>query len=332
LGDANLRYCDLMIDSSSPQPAMSLPSPSLAKLFSQVLAGNKPIDDLVEAIQALPVEQRFSSDSVSSGLDTSEMPMPEPKLDSIGREEKQIHVTPGATVDLGRKSRCGFGEVIYGEGKDAELIARIIDSQLDCGQNSLVTRLCCEDAELLLGRFPKAFYNSSARTLRVSTSDCKKVSYLDATQAADQIHAAVVTAGSTDRDVAEEVSETLEWMGVPQTRFEDIGVAGPQRLIGALPTLKKASVVVVAAGMEGALPAVVGGYLSVPIFAIPTSVGYGANFGGLSALLSMLNTCASSVAVVNIDSGFKGGYLAGLVANQLIQMEKEFMESIQDSN
>ena len=111
-------------------------------------------------------------------------------------------------------------------------------------------------------------------------------------------------------------------MGIPQTRFEDIGVAGPQRLLAVLPELRKASAVVVAAGMEGALPAVVGGYLSVPIFAVPTSVGYGANFGGLSALLSMLNTCASSVAVVNIDSGFKGGYLAGLVVNQLMKMQK----------
>ena len=138
---------------------------------------------------------------------------------------------------------------------------------------------------------------------------------------------AVVTAGSTDRFVAEEVSETLEWMGIPQTRFEDIGVAGPQRLTNALPELRKASVIVIAAGMEGALPAVVGGHLSVPIFAIPTSVGYGANFGGLSALLSMLNTCASSVAVVNIDSGFKGGYLAGMVASQLINLQRTLEEN-----
>jgi hypothetical protein len=117
--------------------------------------------------------------------------------------------------------------------------------------------------------------------------------------------------------VAEEAIETLEWMGVPFQRFDDIGVAGPQRLRAAVPSLRLASAVVVVAGMEGALPAVVGGHLAVPIFAVPTSVGYGATLGGLTPLMGMLSTCSPSVAVVNIDAGFKGGYLAGMVIRQL---------------
>jgi NCAIR mutase (PurE)-related protein len=129
-----------------------------------------------------------------------------------------------------------------------------------------------------------------------------------------------VTAGSTDAPVAEEAIETLNWMGVPLQRFDDIGVAGPQRLAEAVPRLRLASAVVVVAGMEGALPAVVAGHLAVPIFAVPTSVGYGASLGGLTPLMGMLSSCASSVAVVNIDGGFKGGYMTGLVVRQLQQL------------
>ena len=116
--------------------------------------------------------------------------------------------------------------------------------------------------------------------------------------------------------------ETLNWMGIPIQRFEDIGVAGPQRLAAALPALRLASAVVVVAGMEGALPAVIAGHLSAPIFAVPTSVGYGANLGGLTTLMSMLSTCAASVAVVNIDSGFKGGYMAGMIIRQIEQVRQ----------
>ena len=299
---------------------MTLPSPALAKLLSQVLASEAPILDLINAIQAIQTDSQPSSICTS----TPEKDLVDPldaEVAEMTEAERSVFSTPGANVDLGRKYRCGFGEVIYGEGKEPDLIARIIQSQLDAGQNALVTRIDHSAAETLLGAFTAGYYNSFARTLRVEQHSAERVRYLSSEEAEKQIHAAVVTAGSTDRCVAEEVSETLCWMGIPQRRFEDIGVAGPQRLIGALPELRQASVVVVAAGMEGALPAVMGGYLSVPIFAVPTSVGYGANFGGVSALLSMLNTCASNVSVVNIDSGFKGGYLAGLVANQLIQLK-----------
>jgi NCAIR mutase (PurE)-related protein len=125
---------------------------------------------------------------------------------------------------------------------------------------------------------------------------------------------AIVTAGTSDRPVAEEARETAQWMGLDVTMIYDIGVAGPQRLLAQLPRLRQADAVVVVAGMEGALPSVVGGYVSCPVVGVPTSVGYGAQWGGIAALLSMLNSCAANVTVVNIDAGFKGAYVAGLIA------------------
>jgi hypothetical protein len=127
---------------------------------------------------------------------------------------------------------------------------------------------------------------------------------------------AVISAGTGDLAVAEEARETLDWMGVGTTMIHDVGVAGPQRLAARLSDFQDADAIVVVAGMEGALPSVVGGYVPCPVIAVPTSVGYGANFGGISALLSMLNSCAANVAVVNIDAGFKAGYLAGLIATR----------------
>ncbi len=124
----------------------------------------------------------------------------------------------------------------------------------------------------------------------------------------------VVTAGTSDLPVAEEARETLLWMGASVTAVQDVGVAGPHRLREHLPELDQADAIVVVAGMEGALPSVVGGYVACPVIAVPTSVGYGASLGGFAALLSMLNSCAANVSVVNIDAGFKGGYVAGLIA------------------
>jgi NCAIR mutase (PurE)-related protein len=126
----------------------------------------------------------------------------------------------------------------------------------------------------------------------------------------------VISAGSSDLPVAEEVRETLDWMGVRVTMIHDVGVAGPHRLPARLAEFEHADAVVVVAGMEGALPSVVGGYVPCPVIGVPTSVGYGANFGGVAALLSMLNSCAANVAVVNIDAGFKAAYLAGLIATR----------------
>jgi len=225
----------------------------------------------------------------------------------------------GATVDLDRPRRCGFGEVVFGEGKSVELICQIIQAQLDAGQSSLVTRIESDAARKVRQSFPAAFHNPTARTLRVGEEAAQPAQPLNDDKLATTPHAAVVTAGSTDATVAAEAMETLAWMGIPFQKFDDIGVAGPQRLAEAVPKLRHASAVVVAAGMEGALPSVVGGHLSCPIFAVPTSVGYGTALGGLTPLLSMLTSCAANVAVVNIDAGFKGGYLAGLVVAQLRQ-------------
>ncbi len=129
----------------------------------------------------------------------------------------------------------------------------------------------------------------------------------------------IVTAGTSDLPVAEEARETALWTGAAVTMIQDVGVAGPHRLTANLPLLADSDAVVVVAGMEGALPSVVGGHVACPVIAVPTSVGYGASFGGIAALLGMLNSCASNVAVVNIDAGFKGGYVAGLIAKNAVK-------------
>ena len=238
-----------------------------------------------------------------------------------GSESIQID---NATVDIGRRDRCGFGEVIYGDGKDTDLIIQIIQVQIAAGQSAFATRVGSDALSILAKHFPNGRQNSVARTFVVPATredcpalPCPAPRSIDDSLLDSNFHAAVVTAGSTDAPVAEEALETLGWMGIPFTHFTDIGVAGPQRLLDALPCLKKASVVVVVAGMEGALPAAVAGHLSVPIIAVPTSVGYGATLGGITPLLGMLSSCAANVSVVNIDAGFKGGYLAGLIVDQL---------------
>ncbi|MDV6031785.1 MAG: nickel pincer cofactor biosynthesis protein LarB [Phycisphaera sp. RhM] len=232
--------------------------------------------------------------------------------------------TDRVTLDLDRQRRCGFPEVIYGDGKPADMIAGIIQAQQDAGQRSFATRVAAAVAEQVQAQIPDVRFNPIARTLTAGISEPPLPTPLPRSQDAAAVpapseiaHAAVVTAGSTDAPVAEEAIETLHWMGIPFRQFDDIGVAGPARLLAAVPHLREASAVVVIAGMEGALPAAVGGHLSVPVFAVPTSVGYGATLGGLTAMLGMLSSCASNVAVVNIDAGFKAAYLAGLVVRQL---------------
>ncbi len=212
-----------------------------------------------------------------------------------------------ATVDLARAARCGFPEVVFGQGKTADAIAQIAEKLLANGQPVLVTRVSADQARALEKRLPAARYNRVGRTLQVGT---------DSSPSTLVGHVAVITAGTSDLPVAEEARETLDWMGVQATMVHDVGVAGPHRLPERLAEFSMADAIVVVAGMEGALPSVVGGYVACPVFAVPTSVGYGANLGGLAALLAMLNSCASNVAVVNIDAGFKAGYLAGLVATR----------------
>lgn len=238
---------------------------------------------------------------------------------ATGSHAKQV--VQGVSLDLDRQRRCGFPEVIYGQGKPAEMIVAIIRKQQSAGQSSLATRVDPETAQKVLSQIPDAIYNTVGRTVassvplantqRETVSSPQPLSHV--VDPHPGRHVAVITAGSTDAPVAEEAIETLKWMNIPFRSFHDIGVAGPARLLAAVPALRQATAVIVIAGMEGALPAAVGGHLSVPVFAVPTSVGYGATLGGLTPMLGMLSSCASNVAVVNIDAGFKAAYLAGLV-------------------
>ncbi|QDU87457.1 AIR carboxylase [Pirellulimonas nuda] len=224
----------------------------------------------------------------------------------------QASAAEGVYLDWRRRERCGFAEVVYGEGKSVDALRAILAEYAAKQEDALVTRIDPEAAQTLLAELPAARHNAVARVLRLPA---------EATLA-KQGRVAVVTAGTTDRGVAEEAVETLDWMGVQTLLVQDVGVAGPHRLLERLPEFRHSDAVVVVAGMEGALPSVVGGHLACPVIAVPTSVGYGANFGGLSALLGMLNSCASNVAVVNIDAGFRGGYLAGLIALRAVTPER----------
>lgn len=215
--------------------------------------------------------------------------------------------TGDTQVDLDRDRRCGFPEVVFGQGKPVEAIERIFQTLLEHGTDVFATRISAEKAQRLVAAFPAGSYNPVARTFRmaspVSEAPCRAGGRVT-----------LVTAGTSDLPVAEEARETLLWTGAELRVVQDVGVAGPHRLRTHLDQLAEADAVVVVAGMEGALPSVVGGYVPCPVVAVPTSVGYGASFGGLAALLGMLNSCASNVTVVNIDAGFKGGYVAGLIA------------------
>jgi len=211
------------------------------------------------------------------------------------------------TLDLDRQRRCGFPEVVYGAGKSAETLVRIVRQLLGDHMTVLVTRVDAQKGATLQAEFPAGSYNAVGLTFRLCPTAAER-------PAVGRV--VVVTAGTSDLPVAEETRETLEWMGVAVTSIQDVGVAGPHRLLLHLDKLRGADAVVVVAGLEGALPSVVGGHVDCPVIAVPTSVGYGASFGGLAALLGMLNSCAANVTVVNIDAGFKAGYVAGLIAHR----------------
>lgn len=211
--------------------------------------------------------------------------------------------TSESRVDLDRQRRCGWPEVVYCPGKTAEEVVAIFRVLQDHRQSCLGTRATVEQAAAVQAAFPEAEYSQVARTLRLMQPGGE-----------ERGHVCVVSAGTSDRPVAEEAVETLRWMQCSVDLVTDVGVAGPRRLLEQRDRLTTADAVVVVAGMEGALPSAVGGWVSCPVIAVPTSVGYGASFGGVAALLGMLNSCASNVTVVNIDAGFKGGYIAGLIA------------------
>jgi NCAIR mutase (PurE)-related protein len=247
------------------------------------------------------------------------MTMDPRELDALLRAVRDGRTTPQAAAerlsmlpyeDLGfarpdhhRALRTGFPEVVFGAGKTLEQVAAIAESVAGRGQNVLVTRTSAEAHRVVAGRLPAAVFHEAARCITLTVSAPEPLPG----------RVAVVCAGTSDVPVAEEAAVTAEFYGAVVDRIHDVGVAGLHRLMDKSATIRQADVVVVAAGMEGALPSVVGGLVEAPVIAVPTSVGYGASFQGLAALLAMLNTCASGVAVVNIDNGFGAGYMASVI-------------------
>ncbi|HYH63786.1 MAG TPA: nickel pincer cofactor biosynthesis protein LarB [Urbifossiella sp.] len=213
-----------------------------------------------------------------------------------------------ATLDLHRKERCGFPEVILAQGKTAEWVEQAVRRMGAAGQDCFVTRVSDEQAAHLAGHFPQAEQDRLARTLWLPTAG-ERPPLMG--------NVLVVTAGTGDLPVAQEAVVTTRVMGVSADLIADVGVAGIHRVLRHRDRLAAADVVVVVAGMDGALPSVVGGLVDCPVIACPTSVGYGAAFGGVAALLTMLNSCSAGVAVVNIDAGFKAGYVAALTARRV---------------
>ncbi len=207
-----------------------------------------------------------------------------------------------ANLDIGRGLRTGISEVLFCEGKTRDQVVSISKSILKRNRRLLATRADTETFKAVKRSIPKAGYNETARVITVNPHPRKTKRRI-----------AVLSAGTSDIPVAEEAVATAEFLGNPVDRVFDVGVAGIHRLFGHLDLLKQANVIVVVAGMEGALAGVVGGLVGGPVIGVPTSVGYGASFGGIASLLTMLNSCAPGVTVVNIDNGFGAGVAASLM-------------------
>jgi pyridinium-3,5-biscarboxylic acid mononucleotide synthase len=246
----------------------------LRDLLESVQRGDTPIDGALERLRVLPFEQ----------------------------------VGDFAHIDTHRQLRCGFPEVVFGQGKTPEQVAQIVRRLAAHSERVMVTRATPEmlaSVQAAAGEdsLPEPVYHDRARVI-----------VLEKAPRTDLLTGVlVVTGGTSDLPVAEEAALTAEMLGNQVERLYDVGVAGLHRLLGKAEALRKAHAIVVAAGMEGALASVVGGLVTAPVIAVPTSIGYGASFGGLAALLAMLNSCATGVAVVNIDNGFGAGYMAGII-------------------
>ena len=222
------------------------------------------------------------------------------------------HRTAHSCIDTGRHARQGFPEVVYCESKTDAQVADNLHALHRAHGRAFGTRLPAERAAAVCALLPGASYDLSSRTIRLGDQ-------LESRAGAASV--AVVCAGTSDLPVASEVAETLAFLGHPVTRVHDVGVAGLHRLHDRLDHIRTAAVVVVVAGMEGALPSVVGGYVSAPVIAVPTSVGYGASLGGIAALLGMLNSCASGLVVVNIDNGFGAAMAAHRILSAIASGE-----------
>ena len=218
-----------------------------------------------------------------------------------------------AKLDHHRALRCGFPEVIFCQGKTTEQVVAIVGRMAEHGHAVLATRADPAVYEAVRARHPEAAYHAAARAIvLLGREQCPRLDGL----------VAVVSAGTSDQPVAEEARVTADVMGCRTQPFYDVGVAGIHRLLAHTEALAKATVVIVVAGMEGALASVVGGLVDVPVVGVPTSVGYGASFHGLAPLLTMLNSCAAGIGVVNIDNGFGAGYLAAMIARAATQSKE----------
>lgn len=215
-----------------------------------------------------------------------------------------------ARVDHHRQLRCGIPEVIFASGKKSGETLEIAEALVRSGSALLVTRADEKTRTRLLARFPEGRANEEGRTFSLGGAEGEGLG-----------HVVILAAGTSDIPVAEEAAETARMVGAKVTTIYDVGVAGLHRLLVHGEALESANAIVAVAGMEGALPSVVGGLVRVPVIAVPTSVGYGAHFGGLSALLAMLNSCSSGVVVVNIDNGYGGGFAAALINRAVVEAE-----------
>lgn len=227
---------------------------------------------------------------------------------SIGEALDQLKELPykdlGHTkIDNHRELRTGYPEVIFCEGKTTVQVCSIMSYMAQKNINILGTRASREQYEAVKAEIPAALYHEAARAITVKNVEIP----------VPETRIAILTAGTSDIPVAEEAAVTAEIFGNRTDRYFDVGVAGIHRLYDNLESIRKAKVVVVIAGMEGALPSIVGGLVDKPVIAVPTSTGYGANFSGLSALLGMLTSCSAGVCVVNIDNGFGAGYMASMI-------------------
>lgn len=204
-----------------------------------------------------------------------------------------------AKLDHHRKLRSGFGEVIYCSGKSTEHLVKIFQNFNEKKTDVLGTRASKEQYEIVKSVIPEAEYDELSRIIKIVSSDKEKIGCI-----------AVCTGGTSDIPVAEEAAQTAEFFGSKVIRIYDVGVAGIHRLLSKIDLIRQANCIVAVAGMEGALPGVIAGLVDKPVIAVPTSIGYGANFHGLSSLLTMLNSCAEGIGTVNIDNGFGAGYLS----------------------
>ncbi len=208
-----------------------------------------------------------------------------------------------AKLDYHRELRRKYPEIVYAEGKSTEQLKGITEAMLEHNSNIMITRASREKYEVVRELAPEAVYHPEARIVSITKKELRR----------PEGYIAVITAGTSDIPVAEEAAVTAELLGNDVRRFYDVGVAGIHRLTAGITEIRQASVAIVIAGMEGALASIVAGLIDIPVVAVPTSVGYGANLQGISALLAMLTSCPGGIAVVNIDNGFGAGYFASMI-------------------